>query len=858
MSSVMETPHAGKLKKYEFTPIGYAEEKRKEGIDLLKENGLKRSLESGSDLPAERKRVRNPSVVDETFSSTRLFNDTSFDETVPEAIIQERRPNSRKNLVDDLLIKDQETTENLTSNPLKETESSLKKLQMENYNLRIKCTSLLKFLNNISDDGEIVKNLEILDELDDLKVRYRQLNLDYTALQKQCDRIEDQNDEHEDIAKLKESNDKLKEELRSTKENLIDTDAQLQQLKDTIKSLENKIFNMRTEQTEKECQHGMQVDLLQSKINETSTSLTSKERECSDLKEKIKWLTSQLQEFDHQSGSLLDLQSTLDSKNEAIRNLEAQLQRNEHQRQSLEREVSLLQEELSSIRETHQKIITHKDQQIKQLTENLSSRDSEAVKRLNELSSERLRLLETNKSLKFSEKDLKQTVKSLEDQLNSCQEELHASQDKHKEKVSELLRKQLPYTSSEVEAMRQELLEMRKSNDILKTENNSLSRRLDNLIRQSPSKKSVEVDIQRKNNEIRALRSTVKDLEHELQDVTSNVSKLKENHKEEIQKLRKQVNPDLPTDVLEEKSKLQNRISLLQMELNSIKDTKEKELAMWRRKYETIRRSNEELLQEGKDQSGQLSNILNEKDKEILQLQSRFNSLLTEKNSLLNELSKVRSHKDDYKEELKKNQSRLEFITKEFVKLKDASKQAENSEDAKDILNNKWYSKYQSMKDKFLGELKSLQDENLELQKSLLKQKANPNSTAEVFSKTTEKGTLKDEIDYYRLKYANEVKQNNDLKTMNQYLNRVLRASSQHVKLDILKLQNEVPVYNPYADIPFHNMRFSHQKIKFKTVALLVLSCIRMKTTIEARRWDRQRLDYLKRKIVLNQDNISW
>lgn len=202
MSSVMETPHAGKLKKYEFTPIGYAEEKRKEGIDLLKENGLKRSLESGSDLPAERKRVRNPSVVDETFSSTRLFNDTSFDETVPEGIIQERRPNSRKNLVDDLLIKDQETTENLTSNPLKETESSLKKLQMENYNLRIKCTSLLKFLNNISDDGEIVKNLEILDELDDLKVRYRQLNLDYTALQKQCDRIEDQNDEHEDIAKL--------------------------------------------------------------------------------------------------------------------------------------------------------------------------------------------------------------------------------------------------------------------------------------------------------------------------------------------------------------------------------------------------------------------------------------------------------------------------------------------------------------------------------------------------------------------------------------------------------------------------------------------------------------------------------
>ncbi|CDO95069.1 unnamed protein product [Kluyveromyces dobzhanskii CBS 2104] len=857
----METPHAARMKDYEFTPIGYVDEKRREGTDLSKENGLKRSLEAGNDAAVEKRRARNPSVVDETFNSTRLFNDTSFDETVPEAVIQERRPNSKKNLMGELLTKDQDVTENLTSNPLKETESSLKKLQMDNYNLRIKCTSLLKFLNNISDDGQIAKNLEILDELHDLKVSYRQLNLDYTALKNQFDNIEDHNDEHGDFARFKKENEALKEELRLAKESLMGTDDELQQLKDTIKSLESKVFNMRSEQTEKERQHAMKVDLLQSKINETTTSLTSREKECTDLKEKIKWLTSQLHEFDHQSGSLLDLQSIIDSKNEAIRNLETQLQRNEHQRQSLEREVSLLQEKLSLLRDTQQEMINHKDEQIKELTDNLSSKDSDAIKRLNELSSERLRLLETNRSLEFSEQDLKQTVLSLEGQLHKCQEDLNALRETHKEKTNELLKKQVPYTSSEVDALRHELLEMRKRNDMMKTENNSLTRRLDNLIRQSPTKRSVEVEINKKNNEINTLHSTIKDLEQELQEARSTVTKIRENHKQELENCRKDINLHIPNNnnnAFEVNEKLQNKVSLLQMELNSIKDTKEKELAMWRRKYESIRRSNEELLQESKDQSNKISNIRNEKDKEILQIQTQLNSMLTEKNSLLNELSKVKSHKDDYKEELKKTQSRLEFITKEFVKLKDASKQTANFEATKDVLNNKWYSKYQTMKNKFLSELKSLQDENLELQKSLLKQKSNLNSKAGTFTTTTEKGTLQDEIDYYRLKYSNEVKQNNDLKVMNQYLNRVLKASSQHIKLDILRLQNEVPAYNNYADIPFHNIPSPRHRLKFKTVALMVLSCIRVKSTIETRRWDRQRIDYLKRKIVLNQDKISW
>ena len=161
------------------------------------------------------------------------------------------------------------------------------------------------------------------------------------------------------------------------------------------------------------------------------------------------------------------------------------------------------------------------------------------------------------------------------------------------------------------------------------------------------------------------------------------------------------------------------------------------------------------------------------------------------------------------------------------------------------------------MKNKLLSELKSLQDENLEFQKVLIKHKNDPDSNIPTI-KNINKSSLQDEVDFYRLRYTNEVQQNNDLKVMNEYLNRVLRASSQHVKLDILKLENEVPLYSKYSEFPFNSPMKTSRPMKFKTVALFVLSVVRMQQTIDRRRWDKQRMDYLQRKIILNQDKISW
>lgn len=151
------------------------------------------------------------------------------------------------------------------------------------------------------------------------------------------------------------------------------------------------------------------------------------------------------------------------------------------------------------------------------------------------------------------------------------------------------------------------------------------------------------------------------------------------------------------------------------------------------------------------------------------------------------------------------------------------------------------------MKQRLLNELKVLQEENLELERATLERKGSAGSG------TYNVGTssLQDQLDYYRLKYHREVAHTNDLNVMNDYLNRVLRASAQHVRLDILKLENEAPP-DAFPEFTYRG------RLRFKTVALFVLAAVRVQRVSLKLRWDSQRLNYLQKKIALEQDKITW
>ena len=182
---------------------------------------------------------------------------------------------------------------------------------------------MLKFLNNVTDEGELKKNLEILDELQDWKTKYQMLNKTFRELQSKFDELESK--ESEKMQDIEADNGKSDSERQLLEEELFQTKEKLSKLKDVVKALENKVMEIRQESKEREHQSFLKNELLQAKIRELEGSISDKESELVESKKKVQRLVNELQEFDHQSGSLLELEKQIDMKNEGIRNLETKL-----------------------------------------------------------------------------------------------------------------------------------------------------------------------------------------------------------------------------------------------------------------------------------------------------------------------------------------------------------------------------------------------------------------------------------------------------------------------------------------------------------------------------------------------------
>lgn len=79
------------------------------------------------------------------------------------------------------------------------------------------------------------------------------------------------------------------------------------------------------------------------------------------------------------------------------------------------------------------------------------------------------------------------------------------------------------------------------------------------------------------------------------------------------------------------------------------------------------------------------------------------------------------------------------------------------------------------IKKNYLGEITSLQEENRRLEERLIlsERRKDDNSIMQ----------LNDTVSYYKLKYHSEVRHNNDLRVINDYLNKVLALSTRRLKI---------------------------------------------------------------------------
>lgn len=752
---------AGDLKNLEFTPIGYVKEKQ---------NGKRSKGSIGDDDQDVPKRKTRRTSVNESFNSTKMFNDDSqFDETIPHIRAERDYPiKDKRNLMEEL-------KENApTSNPLKEQQEQLHRLSTENYNLRLKCNSLLKFLNNVTDQGELKQSLGLLDEIHDWKQRY----------DKAC----------EEAFILKRRNEELEENAANVKVTTPPAPGD-----DELRKLEERHLKLKDESLAREEQLQMKIDMLKSDLNNLNITLATRDSDLDEKAQKIQRLHNQLNEFDHKgSESLLELEKRLDLKTATIKNLEHEVTKHREISEAKDHETFKLRDVIADLKGKLSSFQT-------------VERDSNASKKvIDDKNDEISRLLEANRKLN-------QEIVRLQDDQNTLRDSLRNMEAAERDHVN---------LKNELASTKQKLREA-----------NELSKSLETQIVENTTKAS----------ERNSLR--VKEKEVEIQKLKEQLRTLKESHQLELRSSAEGNEY--------EKRRLSRETSLLKEEIKAIQESQERELEVWKAKCESLNRENERLINEEIGSIEVIKRKLNDKTAETEHLSQLLERLKVEKSELNGKSAQLQTSKDRYKEELKKIVSKYELLSKEYIKLREAKEvEIENGQNS-----NSLKEKYSIMKRRLLDELKLLQQENLSLERKLLESR----------SKTIESGNLQqrsssnsqDRIDYYKLKYHGEVKQNDDLRTMNEYLNRVLRAISQHVRLDLLKIKNEVGTDLPtsltsYAQYPLRNNFTPRRRINFRTVALFVQACVRMKQTALRRRWDEQRLRFLQRKMALDDDRISW
>ncbi|CEP60678.1 Spc110p LALA0_S01e16468g [Lachancea lanzarotensis] len=826
------TPFAGDGKaQFEFTPIGHANGKSVSSSGTPSEDRKRRTSHIDESLlsvdridDGSRKRAR---ASDDTLNSTRIFNESSFDDTLPS---HAGIPSVKRYQGNEILGEANGNNENLgASNPLKEQQDSMYKLNVENYNLRVKCNSLLKFLNNVTDAGELKENLAIMDELNDWKSKYQKLAASYRELQLKFDDGGDSDERQRETALQNAQLAELEQKLRNYQESVSTSREHISRLESKLK-ISNQGSNTREDELEVKIRH------LREKIGRLEAQIAEKNDEVKSREDTIKSLNSDLE---RQDTACQNLQNTIGQHLKKIDELELQVQNTEQQVQKLERALDAARHELqisAQGKETHD---TGAQLQIDSLRNTNSKLQSELDRaqfetRQSQAQVEKLSSKAKGVAINITRKDdqiqiLQQEIKQLQhDQVSHRKEDARESGS----------------LNEKVEALTAEVKRILQDKERLERDNDSLRGRIVSQATRSPALRENR-RTQERALENSKLQIRIEELQNELNLSQKAASAAKQNHRLEIERLQAQIESSDMQPFLT-KTKLEKEISILKLELESLRETKSREISLLENRCEMLIKENTRISQQVDSQVGLSQRQKVDKQKEVDELIQRCGELSTERLKLRKELSQTQESEAQKNGEISKLTSRLEYVTNEFVRYKEL--QGSNSDPNTGTLNERWSEKYRNMKRKILQELKTLQTENLDLERRLLEgTKTAPRSASPDLNKLS----LQDQVDYYKLRYRHEVVHNGDLKVMNEYLNRVLRASSRHLRLDIMKLEDEA-----LSDLsPQYPNR---HRLKFKTVALMVLAAVRFEHAAQKVRWDAQRLNYLRQKIVLDQDRVTW
>ncbi|CCE64374.1 hypothetical protein TPHA_0H01680 [Tetrapisispora phaffii CBS 4417] len=983
--------HSQRIASLEFTPIGQAKQAPKRPLESpTHNNGTEDIRDTTLNSPPRKYQKINP---DDTLNSVNMFNESlEFDEVIPElsnTILSNSDINRRdsneiigRNLVNEL-------KENAsTSNPLKEQQEQIQSLIKENYNLKAKVTSLLKYLNTVMNKGELQKTLPLLDEINELKVLSGKKDRKIQEIKIKCDDLVTQNNilirksrelealvasKNESATNSKEidiingKNQKIIEELETKLSNAKEDVAN--ELNMTISELNDlKIRYNKFEKTimEKDKLINAKDDLISSlegNLEEITTEvenlqdlLRKKEEVIKEYKDKCNTMLEKNHDDDNNEQFML-VQDELNMKLSEIENLELELNDLKDLNTKLKESLNDKENELTNVSSEYEKYKLDAEAHMgimKDSDDKLKNQVIEIRKKNIELNSKLLQMNEVNENLNDELMSLKDIIEKLEQDKKAKLQELKSLKSSDISQIEDLkqnnltlerkLKENLDEKNVEINKLRRQHVDMQKTNsalvDKLTKESQSLRKEyedkindLENQLKSNITDLSTNKDLlaveynskmDKLNKELEenkhALKTSeeiIKDLKNQLIENVTNSSqklaKLTEAKNSEIESLlsqmeslRNKYRKKTETLINEQEEERQSYIRKLREEKLSTereKDNYDKLLLQFNSEKNAIINSKKELednlnnkinsleklLQQTSSTDVELETLKSElrgKELEIKELYKKVKSVTDSKEELNSDYLKIRSINRELKVELKKIVDEYNDIAKKYRTLNDEfinnSKAKNGLEEAKAnllILQ----SKYNMMKKDFLNRLEELGKENVELENkvNLLSSGSRP-STSEI---KFEDSTSQNRADYYRLKYNNEVRLNNDLRVMNDYLNRVMRASSQQLRLDLLKLGNEKnsnyldiydnivrgktdingdydPYYSSHNYPPTRNDFLSNDRKayrrKFKSIAMMILSCIRMRNVASTSRMNKMKVDYLQKKIAMDNDRITW
>lgn len=677
-------------------------------------------------------------------------------------------------------------------------------------------------------DEEIEEKEDRLEEMEELLKRHKQLS------DKQQDQTEDELEEMKDLVQ------KQKNQIESLMEDLDEKDSIIDQMKSDYNSLNDKLkqdyAKLKNDQMDNHILKRELQELQDFKTNKTE-QLNQLQSKHDDLLTNVNQLRLQLKDSQNvirdQEKLIKELRSNESSSNEKIYKFA----------DDLKSKVKSLEKELHGIlleRDVLQKQLAKSDQEIIALKNN-------------------------NERTYNAYNELKKKI-SLQ-QRSTPQGNDHTQKEKYWKSELEILSNQLDNLNVENKKLAKELQNERVIKNLDtdtydKHEVKSLTAKCNDLQMQlSERENSLNNLSSRYKKEIEQLKTTIREKEEELRQVSNELRAMKFSTAQQIDNEK--------LEALKLKSSKEYQIKALQIELNSLKEEHETELKSYKNLIERLKKASSEkdidgyrskLSNSATNETNELLQKINDKNMKIKILNNKLTEAVSNLNILEHEVTRLENSKISLMDDNKKLVDKIDTLTSELVsqrreidqllarasdyssyelkrelKLKDKQLQESNME-------------FNDMKSELINKYRSVHEEKATLEKkmdriiqSYRQLKSNINSKVNNSSKAFV--MIQDQADFYRMKYNKCTYVINDLKFINSFVMKSIQATNNHVKKDVKKLQN-AGIYPDYDLI-------CNKKPSAKVLFKFVVAAVRMKRKTEHSSIRNKKLENLKFRMEL-------